>query len=114
MHAVAHRQRLVGGLRMARSARRRSGTQPMTLQGHTYALRPRVNTDSSARNAVAALTKRLSHRNPNVQLYALELANTLAQNCGKPIHQELSSRTWTGALTRLVNERVSGCVESAC
>ena len=28
----------------------------------------------SARNAVAALQKRLSHRNPNVQLYALEVS----------------------------------------
>lgn len=27
----------------------------------------------SARNAIAALQKRLSHRNPNVQLYALEV-----------------------------------------
>jgi signal transducing adaptor molecule len=42
-----------------------------------------------------------------VQVYALELANTLVQNCGKPLHEELASRTWTGALTRLVNDRVS-------
>lgn len=51
--------------------------------------------------------KRLSHRNPNVQIYALELANTLAQNCGKPLHEELSSRSWTGALTRLINDRAT-------
>jgi hypothetical protein len=29
----------------------------------------------SARNAVASLQKRLSHRNPNVQLYALEVSS---------------------------------------
>lgn len=51
--------------------------------------------------------KRLSHRNPNVQIYALELANTLAQNCGKPLHEELSSRAWTGALERLITDRAT-------
>lgn len=61
---------------------------------------------NSARNAIAALVKRLSHRNPNVQIYALELANTLAQNCGKPLQEELASRTWTGALERILNDRV--------
>ncbi|OCF56299.1 class E vacuolar protein-sorting machinery protein HSE1 [Kwoniella mangroviensis CBS 10435] len=63
--------------------------------------------ENGARQAVAALTKRLSHRNPNVQLYALELANTLAQNCGKELYGELSSRGWTGALDRLVNDRTT-------
>lgn len=29
---------------------------------------------SRARNAIAALQKRLSHRNPNVQIYALEVS----------------------------------------
>ncbi|WWC91043.1 uncharacterized protein L201_005983 [Kwoniella dendrophila CBS 6074] len=63
--------------------------------------------ENGARQAVAALTKRLSHRNPNVQLYALELANTLAQNCGKELYGELSSRGWTAALDRLVNDRTT-------
>ncbi|KAK1922734.1 glycosyl transferase [Papiliotrema laurentii] len=62
---------------------------------------------AGARNAVGALQKRLAHRNPSVQLYALELANTLAQNCGKPLLEELSSRNWTGALDRLVNDRTT-------
>ncbi|CAD6580443.1 MAG: ESCRT-0 subunit protein hse1 [Tremellales sp. Tagirdzhanova-0007] len=62
---------------------------------------------AGARNAVLALQKRLSHRNPNVQLYALELANTLAQNCGKPLLEELSSRGWTTALDRLINDRAT-------
>ncbi|WVR08922.1 hypothetical protein IAU60_005981 [Kwoniella sp. DSM 27419] len=60
---------------------------------------------NGARQAVAALQKRLSHRNPNVQLYALELANTLAQNCGKELLGELASRNWTAALDRLINDR---------
>ncbi|PSK53380.1 Class E vacuolar protein-sorting machinery protein hse1 [Elsinoe australis] len=56
-------------------------------------------------NAVAALIKRLSHRNANVQLYTLELANALSQNCGPPIHRELSSRSFTDALIRLAGDR---------
>ncbi|WVF65387.1 hypothetical protein IAT40_000114 [Kwoniella sp. CBS 6097] len=62
---------------------------------------------NGARQAVAALQKRLSHRNPNVQLYALELANTLAQNCDKELLGELSSRNWTSATDRLINDRAT-------
>lgn len=61
----------------------------------------------SARNGVAALVKRLAHRNPNVQIYALELANTLAQNCQRPLQQELAGKQWTTALERILNDRVS-------
>lgn len=120
---------------------------------HAAAARLPADALRSARNAIAALTKRLAHRNPNVQIYALEvsgtrrwdprmaadgddvadggggapcslaladaaldyvarltthpqLTNTLAQNCGQPLLEEMSSRTWTGALSRLVNDRV--------
>ncbi|RMJ28546.1 hypothetical protein PHISP_00593 [Aspergillus sp. HF37] len=61
--------------------------------------------DSGAKDAVAALIKRLAHRNANVQLYTLELANALAQNCGPKIHRELASRSFTDALLRLANDR---------
>jgi signal transducing adaptor molecule len=40
-----------------------------------------------------------------VQLYALELANALSQNCGIKLHRELASRSFTDALLRLANER---------
>ncbi|KAH8704961.1 hypothetical protein BGW36DRAFT_366541 [Talaromyces proteolyticus] len=63
------------------------------------------NEDSGAKDAVAALIKRLAHRNANVQLYTLELANALAQNCGLKIHRELASRSFTEALLRLANDR---------
>ncbi|ADV23103.1 glycosyl transferase, putative [Cryptococcus gattii WM276] len=62
---------------------------------------------NGARQAITALQKRLSHRNPNVQIYALELANSLAQNCGKDLLGELSSRNWTSALDRLINDRAT-------
>ncbi|KAL0261404.1 ESCRT-0 subunit protein hse1 [Diplodia seriata] len=61
--------------------------------------------DSGAKDVVAALIKRLAHRNANVQLYTLELANALSQNCGLKIHKELASRSFTDALLRLANDR---------
>jgi signal transducing adaptor molecule len=61
--------------------------------------------ESGAKDAVAALIKRLAHRNANVQLYTLELGNALAQNCGPKIHRELASRSFTDALLRLANDR---------
>lgn len=61
--------------------------------------------EAGAKDAVAAVIKRLTHRNANVQLYTLELANALAQNCGSKIHRELASRSFTEALLRLANDR---------
>lgn len=66
----------------------------------------RVSTSPTGPQSVtAALIKRLAHRNANVQLYTLELANALSQNCGAPIHRELSSRSFTEALLRLAADR---------
>ena len=56
-------------------------------------------------DAVAAMIKRLAHRNANVQLYTLELANALSQNCGIKMHKELASRSFTEALIRLAGDR---------
>ncbi|KAL4887155.1 hypothetical protein BJY04DRAFT_177472 [Aspergillus karnatakaensis] len=61
--------------------------------------------ESGPKDAVAALIKRLAHRNANVQLYTLELGNALAQNCGSKIHRELASRSFTDALLRLAGDR---------
>lgn len=81
------------------------------------------------KDVVAAMIKRLAHRNANVQLYTLEvgttlvaltmspeldiltkatvqLANALSQNCGPKIHRELASRSFTDALLRLAGDRV--------
>ena len=51
------------------------------------------------------MIKRLAHRNANVQLYTLELANALSQNSGVQMHKELASRSFTDALLRLANDR---------
>ncbi|CAI7638225.1 unnamed protein product [Penicillium pancosmium] len=54
--------------------------------------------ESGAKEAVAAMIKRLAHRNANVQLYTLE-------NCGPKIHRELASRSFTDAMLRLAADR---------
>ncbi|KAF2098248.1 hypothetical protein NA57DRAFT_23191, partial [Rhizodiscina lignyota] len=61
--------------------------------------------ENGAKDAVAAMIKRLAHRNANVQLYTLELANALSQNCGLKMHKELASRSFTDALLRLAADR---------
>lgn len=58
------------------------------------------------RDATAALIKRLAHRNANVQLYTLELANAFSQNCGPRMHRELASRSFTDTLLRLAGDKV--------
>ncbi|KAM3507402.1 hypothetical protein MY10362_001784 [Beauveria mimosiformis] len=57
------------------------------------------------KEAVQSMIKRLAHRNANVQLYTLELAHALCQNCGKPMHREVSSRAFSDALLKLANDR---------
>lgn len=63
--------------------------------------------ETGAKDAVAALIKRLAHRNANVQLYTLELANAFTQNCGFKMHQEMASRAFTDALLRLAGDRTT-------
>ena len=59
-----------------------------------------------ARNVIAALLKRLAHRNANVQLYSLALAEALSKNCGIEVHREIASRAFTQGLEKLVTDRV--------
>ncbi|KAK9365356.1 hypothetical protein V1509DRAFT_633457 [Lipomyces kononenkoae] len=61
--------------------------------------------EDGSKDAVNALQKRLSHRSANVQLYALTLANSLAQNCGTKMHRELASRAFTQTLIRMASDR---------
>ncbi|KAJ9474994.1 Class E vacuolar protein-sorting machinery protein HSE1 [Pseudozyma hubeiensis] len=61
--------------------------------------------ESAARNCIAAIQKRLVHRNANVQLYALTLADAVAKNCGLTAHQELASRSFTQTLARICLDR---------
>ncbi|PWN21939.1 hypothetical protein BCV69DRAFT_311637 [Microstroma glucosiphilum] len=61
--------------------------------------------ETGARNCLAAIQKRIIHRNANVQLYSLTLCDALAKNCGVEAHRELASRTFTQTLQRVVVDR---------
>jgi len=61
----------------------------------------------SAHAVIAAILKRLAHRNPNVQLYALSLSESLGKNLGLEIHREIASRVFTQGLEKLITDRVS-------
>ncbi|KAH7319710.1 hypothetical protein B0I35DRAFT_352626 [Stachybotrys elegans] len=66
----------------------------------------KVSSDQNGpKEVVQSMIKRLAHRNANVQLYTLELAHALCQNCGKNVHREVSSRAFTDALLKLANDR---------
>ncbi|KAI5303721.1 ESCRT-0 subunit protein hse1, partial [Ascosphaera pollenicola] len=58
---------------------------------------------SSGRDVVAAVERRIEYQNANTQIYALELANSLVQNCGINVHREICSRHFTDALLRVAN-----------
>ncbi|KIO17897.1 hypothetical protein M407DRAFT_32430 [Tulasnella calospora MUT 4182] len=62
---------------------------------------------NGARNVIAAVLKRLSHRNPNVQLYSLGLAESLSKCCGIEVNREIASRSFTTGLERLVTDRTA-------
>ncbi|KAI0028889.1 hypothetical protein K488DRAFT_57578 [Vararia minispora EC-137] len=61
--------------------------------------------EQGARNVVASILKRLAHRNPNVQLYSLSLIESLSKNCGKTLHVEIASRSFTQGLEKLIIDR---------
>ncbi|KAI9464810.1 hypothetical protein F5148DRAFT_1209321 [Russula earlei] len=63
--------------------------------------------EQGARNVIAAILKRLAHRNPNVQLYSLTLAESLSKNCTKELHSEIASRAFTQALERIITDRTT-------
>ncbi|KAI8899419.1 hypothetical protein BC833DRAFT_585848 [Globomyces pollinis-pini] len=58
---------------------------------------------SKCRDTVNILIKKLNHKNVNVVLYSLTLANALVQNCGLTLKQEISSRAYLQTLMKLVN-----------
>ena len=69
---------------------------------------PTYHHPHSARNVISAIQKRLAHRNPNVQLYALSLAESLSKNVGIEIHREIASKAFTQVLEKLITDRVCG------
>ncbi|GAA5912401.1 hypothetical protein JCM8208_005156 [Rhodotorula glutinis] len=69
----------------------------------------KVNDDgeTGARNCIAAIQKRFTHRSANVQLFSLTLAGALVNNCSGSLHREISGKAFTQALVRLVNDRTT-------
>ncbi|KAI0046549.1 hypothetical protein FA95DRAFT_1606836 [Auriscalpium vulgare] len=63
--------------------------------------------EQGARQVIAAVIKRMSHRNPNVQLYSLALVESLSKNCGKDLQHEIASRAFTQALEKLITDRAT-------
>ncbi|KAG8696892.1 ESCRT-0 subunit protein hse1 [Ceratobasidium sp. 394] len=61
--------------------------------------------EQGARNVIAALLKRLTHRNANVQLYALSVAEALSKNCDITVHREMASKAFTQGLANLATDR---------
>ncbi|KAG8839353.1 ESCRT-0 subunit protein hse1 [Serendipita sp. 400] len=61
--------------------------------------------EQGARNVTAAVLKRLTHRNANVQIYSLAVAEALSKNCGIEVHREIASRAFTQGLEKLVTDR---------
>ncbi|TPX30563.1 hypothetical protein SmJEL517_g05902 [Synchytrium microbalum] len=62
-------------------------------------------TDTTARDAVSIITKRVQHKNVNVVLFTLTIANSLVQNCGMAVKREICSRVFVDALVKLVSNR---------
>ncbi|KAJ3118650.1 ESCRT-0 subunit protein hse1 [Phlyctochytrium bullatum] len=60
------------------------------------------SSESAAREAIQILSKRIAHRNVNVALYSLTVANALVQNCGITVHREVSSRLFLDSLVKQV------------
>lgn len=61
----------------------------------------------SAHEVIAAILKRLAHRNPNVQLYALSLAESLQKNVGIEVNREIASKAFTQGLEKIITDRAS-------
>lgn len=60
-----------------------------------------------AHDVIAAILKRLAHRNPNVQLYALSLAESLQKNVGIEVNREIASKAFTQGLEKIITDRTT-------
>ncbi|KAJ2373399.1 ESCRT-0 subunit protein hse1, partial [Coemansia sp. RSA 2603] len=66
----------------------------------------RVGTDNEkARQCFEVINERMLHRNANVVLYTLTLVDSLLENCGQNVKQEVASRAFTTTLTRVLNDK---------
>ncbi|KAJ3163026.1 ESCRT-0 subunit protein hse1 [Geranomyces michiganensis] len=61
--------------------------------------------ETSAREAVQILVRRVQHRNVNVVLFTLTVANSLVHNCGSTVRREIASRAFVDALVKQVHSK---------
>lgn len=68
------------------------------------------NREADARQCLAAVQKRVAHRNANVQLFALTLTDMLSKNGGSAVHHEIASRAFTQTLAKVVRDKATHAV----
>ena len=62
-----------------------------------------IRSAAKARDAILNIIKRLNHKNVNVVLYSLTLANALVQNCNLSLKIEVASRPFLSTLQKLLS-----------
>ncbi|XP_078807076.1 hepatocyte growth factor-regulated tyrosine kinase substrate isoform X4 [Oryzias latipes] len=60
--------------------------------------------DAQAKNAIAAIKKKLNDKNPHVALYALEVLESVVKNCGQTVHDEVASKQTMEELKELLKQ----------
>ncbi|KAF5762687.1 putative target of Myb protein [Helianthus annuus] len=60
-----------------------------------------------ARDHVRAVRGRLQHRNPNVQLLALTLLETIVKNCGEHVHVQIAERKVLQEMIKIVKKKAN-------
>ncbi|XP_047334097.1 TOM1-like protein 6 [Impatiens glandulifera] len=58
-----------------------------------------------AKDVVKAVKKRLLHKNPKVQLFALTLLETMVKNCGDYVHFQIADRNLLQEMVKIVKKR---------
>jgi ribosomal protein S20 len=67
-----------------------------------------INNDpSQAKDVIKTIKRRLTNRNPMVQLLALTLLETLIRNCGDNVHQHIQDREVLQEMVKIMKKKVS-------
>ncbi|KAJ2796339.1 ESCRT-0 subunit protein hse1, partial [Coemansia helicoidea] len=83
-------------------------------------LTPKPCTGCRAQQCFEVINERVLHRNANVVLYTMTLVQSMVENCGQCVRQQVASRAFTTTLTRVLNDkamhekaksRILGCIQ---
>ena len=50
--------------------------------------------DVTPKYAIAAMQKKSTHENPNIQMLALTVIEAVVKNCGAPVHAQIATRAF--------------------